>query len=214
MRNAKICIVILLFIALLLSGCVSKSNYDKSQSDLTTAQLSLTAVTADRDATKAQLSNVQSDLTTAQESLTAATADRDATKAQLSMVKSDLTTAQQSLFTATAERDAARAQLSSVQSDLTSARQSLTTLNSSLKTGQPYVDIAREYLNLEMAGFSGSNSDAFAAISQITVSLAVANDQALKAAWDTLIENNIDANYAAFIKLLIQRLSETKPKTN
>lgn len=214
MRNAKFCIVILLFITLFFSGCVSKSNYDKSQSDLTTAQLSLTAVTADRDATKAQLSGAQSDLSTAQQSLAAVTVDRDATKTQLSIVKSDLTTAQQSLSAATAERDAVKAQLSSVKSDLTTAQQSLTTLNVSLKTGQPYVDIAREYLKLEMAGFSGSNSDAFSAMSQITVSLAAANDQALKATWDTLLDSDSDANYAAFIKLLIQRLSETKPKTN
>jgi peptidoglycan hydrolase CwlO-like protein len=214
MRTAKIWVTILLFITLLFSGCVSKSNYDKAQSDLTTAQLSLTATTAERDATRAQLSSVQSDLSTTQQSLDAATAERDAARVQLSGVKSDLTTFQQSLSAATAERDAAKARLSSIQSDLTTAQQSLATLNSSLKAGQPYVDIARGYLNLEMAFYTGSSTDTLTAMGQITVSLAVANDKELETAWDTLLENDSDANYAAFIKLLSRRLTETKPKIN
>jgi hypothetical protein len=201
MKRIKVCVAFLLFITLLASGCVSKGDYDKAQSDLTTAQQLLTSANSDRDASKTQLSKVESDLTTAQQSL--------------SKAQSDLITAQQSLSTITADRDNLKNQLSKAQSDLIAAQQSLATLNGSLKTAQPYIDIAKGYLNMALAGFSESTPDAIVAISQITMGLAVSNDSALKEAWATFMKSPTNnATNISFVKLLIQRLSETKPKTN
>jgi chromosome segregation ATPase len=222
MKLIKVSLAILIFFTLLVSGCVSKSNYDKLQTDLNTAQQSLTAMTTDRDATRAQLSKAQSDLNTTQQSLTAVTSDRDSTKAQLTKAQSDLTTAQQSLTAMTTDRDATKAQLTKAQSDLTraqsdltTAQQSLATMNSSIKTALPYVDMAKGYLSLALAGFSNSTSDALTAMTTITQGLSAANDTALKTAWDAFLASPTDnAKQAAFIKLLAQRLNENKLKTN
>jgi hypothetical protein len=222
MHWTKVCLIVLLFIALLVSGCVSKSTFEKAQSDLATAQQSLSATIADRDSTKAQLVKVQSDFTTAQLSLSSVTTDRDTTKtqlvtvttdrdttkAQLVKVQSDFTTAQLSLSSVTTDRDTTKTQLVKAQSDLA-------TLKASIKTAQPYVDIASAYLKLAVAGLNGSSPDALAAYSQITLGFSAANDSKLQAAWDDLVANSLnEAASISFIKLLAQRLSDTKPNTN
>jgi chromosome segregation ATPase len=196
MRIMKVCVAMLLFVTLLVSGCVSQSTYDKAQSDLATAQQTLAATATELDATKAQLSKVQSELATAKQSLSTVTAD--------------LTAAQQSLSAAIADRDATKNQLSKVQSELSTAQQSL----AATKTAQPYNDIARGYLNMAVAGLNLSSTDAVGALGQITAAVSTANDPALKTAWDSFIANSSNANNLAFVKLLTQRLNETKSKTN
>jgi chromosome segregation ATPase len=201
MRLIKVCIAVLFFITLLFSGCVSKSTYDKAQSELATAQQSLTAATAERDTIKTQLTQLQSDMTTAQ--------------TQLAKAQSELATAQQSLTSATADRDASKAQLSKAQSELTTTQGSLATLKNSLKKAQPYVDITSGYLNMLIAGFGGSTIGALSAYNQISAGLSAANDSALKVAWDNFMANTEnDDIHIFFVKLLIQRLNDTEPKTN
>ena len=141
---------------------------------------------------KGQLSNIQANLTTA---------------------KADLTTAQQSLTTVTADRDSAKSQLDKAKADLTTAQQSFSTLNTSVKTYQPYVDASilwfESHASFDQSAWDTRQADLDAAI-------ANSHDSALQTLRNTMKTTTGTTHNDAEIalgKLLLQRLAETKPKT-
>ena len=142
---------------------------------------------------KAQLSNIQADL---------------------SKSKADLAAAQQTLTTVTADRDSAKSQLVQANADLTTAQQSFSALNTSAKTYQPYVDASALWLDvwLNTTGWDEETWTAWRA----NMATVVSSTPDLKAAWDK-IRNTTGAEHiaaeTAFGELLLQKLTELKPKT-
>ncbi|MBI2854682.1 MAG: hypothetical protein HYX87_07170 [Chloroflexi bacterium] len=147
----------------------------------------------------------------------AAVKESNELKGQLSKAQADLAAVQQSLTVVTADRDATKSQLDKTKADLDTAQKALSTVSASVKGTQPYVDVASAYLSVAAAGLAGGpQTDVLAAVASLSASLSATQDASLKAAWDTFVARaGIDQENAAnvaFIKLLIQRLGETKPK--
>jgi chromosome segregation ATPase len=189
---------LLILTVVFVTGCgISKEEYD--------------AAVEEADDLEAELAIVRNDLVAAQTELAAA-------KTDLAKSKVDLAAAQNSLAAITADRDSIKAKLDEAlgihaadQGDLATAQQELTRLNTSLKAAQPYVDVARVWLE-----FWNSNYDQ-TAYSKVTTAVSVTQDSALKTAWDNVRTTTGDAHVAAewsFINRLLEQLTVTVPKTN
>ena len=155
-------------------------------------------------------------------------------KAQISAVQTDLASARQELATVTAERDLAQSKLNSSQAgassgqadlvkataDLAAARQSYAALNDAVKKHEAYVDIGTAYFGFRAIADAAPQAEVVVAFGKIQTAVSmVTADADLKAAWDAVwsaaaANQNTDNAMNAFIKLLGQRLAETRPKTN
>ena len=157
---------------------------------------------ASYDDLKAQLSKAQADLNTAQSELTKS--------------KSDLTAAQQSLSAVTADRDSTNSQLDKVKADLTIAQQSLSTLHTSVKAYEIYVDLTTWWYDAEQNWSSWDENTRTVWKTKEGAAVSATQDASLKALWERVI--GISGEHAgsedAFLALILQRLTETRPKSN
>ena len=191
-RLSVVLAALLVLATVLVTGCgISKSDYYaavKESSDL-----------------KAQLSKAQTDLTAARQELATATAERDLAQSKLNASQAGTSTGQ--------------ADLAKVAADLAAAKQSLSTLSDAVKRHEAYVDIATAYFGFRAIADTAPQSDVVVAFGKIQTAVSmVTTDADLKAAWDAVwaasaANQDTDAQMTAFVKLLGQRLSETRPKT-
>jgi len=108
-------------------------------------------------------------------------------------------------------------QLAQAQTELAATQQNLTTLDTSVRAYQPYVDLAAAYLGLLSSVISASQPDEAAASRNFESALSATNDSSLQALWTTVRAKtgaDRDAAQVPFLDLLMQRLAQSKPKTN
>jgi chromosome segregation ATPase len=235
MKRISLGIILVVLTVSLLSGCgVSKDSYDAALKTSADTQAQMSKAQADLSAAQGQLGKSNSDLAAAQRSLASVSSERDLLKTQLDKAMADLAAAQkasgssasdlaqlqQAAAAASSERDAARSQLDKANSDLSAAQQSLSTLNASVKSQQTFLDVTIAYLNAKVLADSGADTNSLVvAMQKVGSAVAAAQDSSLKAAWDAIVaasqaQGQTDAAEGDFMKVLAQKLADTKPKTN
>jgi uncharacterized protein (DUF3084 family) len=203
MKRIVTLVALLTLTMVLFTGCsgVSQDKYDAAVKEASDLKAQLSSVQADITTAQADLSKSKTDLATAQQNLTTVTADRDSVKSQLDKAKADLTTAQ--------------ANLSKSATDLATTQQSISTMNASIKAAQPYMDVAAAWREIETTSVSsGTTSDAYkAAVLKTSAAVSATKDSALITAYNAYRTEMTYEAENGFINLLVQRILDTKPKT-
>jgi septal ring factor EnvC (AmiA/AmiB activator) len=197
-------VALLALTVVLVTGCgVSKDNYDAAVKEANDLRNQLSEVQADLVTAQADLNKSNSDLATAQQNLDNVLADRDSILHQLEETEADLSTAEANLATT-------QTNLSKSNADLATAQQSFSILNTSVKTYQPYVDVAIAYFEMQKQYHMGVAWDTIVGVYIPEIESAVYDTQDsafINGWWD------FDPTEISFYELLVKRLDELKPNS-
>jgi chromosome segregation ATPase len=212
-RKAIVIVIALLTSIGLLAGCggVKQADLDAANAAKATAEAQVTSLQSQLTATNTAKTKAEADLAVANTAITKAQTDLAASQKALTDAQAKATS---DLVSAKADLATAQNNLSKSNTDLSTAQQSFSTLNTSVKTAQSFVDVAIAYINFEIVANIGSETDIVAAFVTTSTAVSATKDTTLNDAWNAVMAQGTDSSVMTFLKLLGQRLTETKPKTN